>query len=144
VERVIPVRALIGGALLAAVAAAGALADDVAEGRSLYETECAYCHFSAELPLHGRGDTPLKPIPVMLATYGPKLVGIVGRAAGSDPAFNYSESFLAHTRGLVWTRSNLDRLMTDSRAMIPGTRMFYRQPDAEIRRKLLAYLETTG
>ena len=133
---------LVAGVI--ALLAGGARAGDVAEGRILYQTECAYCHFSAELPLHGGGATGLSPIPVMMATYGPKLIGIVGRAAASDPSFNYSDAFLAQTRGLVWTEQTLDRFMTDAREMIPGTRMFYRQPDAAVRRKLLAYLETTG
>ena len=135
---------ILAAALLAAMASPATFAEEAGDGRALYETECAYCHFSAELPLAGRRDPGARLVPVMMATYGPRLAGIVGRAAGADPAFNYSESFVAETRGLVWTAPNLDRLMTDARAMIPGVRMFYRQPDANIRRKILAYLETAG
>lgn len=122
---------------------AGALADDVGEGAALYEAECAYCHFAATLPLESRLDGP-RVMPAMMATYGPKLRGIVGRAAGSDPAFLYSANFRAGTQGLIWTEDNLDRFMADSRAMVPGNRMFTRQPDAAIRRKIIAYLAATG
>lgn len=124
--------------------ARGVSAGDIDDGRVLYEAECAACHFAAELPLQSRLDAPARPIPVMMATYGPKLIGIVGRAAGSDPSFLYSAKFTEATRGLTWTEPVLDRFLTDSQAMAPRSRMFYRQPDAEIRRKILAYLKTTG
>ena len=129
--------------LVASAPYARAFADAAEEGAALYEAECAFCHFSAELPLESRLDGA-RLIPAMIATYGPKLRGIVGRAAGSDPAFLYSANFRAGAQGLVWTEDNLDRFMADSRAMIPGTRMFTRQPDAAIRRKIIAYLATTG
>ena len=128
---------------IAAAPSAWAFADEAEEGAALYEAECAFCHFSADLPLESRLDRA-RVVPAMMATYGPKLRGIVGRAAGSDPAFLYSANFRAGAQGLVWTEDNLDRFMADSRAMIPGTRMFTRQPDAAIRRKIIAYLATTG
>ncbi len=119
-------------------------AGDVEEGRVLYETECAPCHFAAELPLQTRSNPEARLIPVMMATYGPKLIGIVGRAAGSDPNFLYSANFAAATEGVVWTEDVLDAFLTDAQAMAPRSRMYYSQPDSEIRRKILAYLKTTG
>lgn len=121
-----------------------ARADDAEDGRVLYETECARCHFAAELPLESyrNGDALL--VPVMMPTYGPKLIGIVGRAAGSDPAFLYSSSFTAATQGLVWTEDVLDEFLKDWQAMLPRSLMYYGQPDGDIRRKILAYLKTTG
>ena len=127
-----------------ASAAVSAVADDVDDGRVLYEAECAPCHFAAELPLESFNTGVARPIPVMMATYGPKLIGIVGRAAGSDPSFLYSENFSSATQGLIWTEQALDEFLADSQAMAPRSRMFYSQPDREIRRKILAYLKTTG
>ena len=75
--------------VLVTATASSAAADDAEDGRVLYQAECALCHFAAELPLHGGLGTELRPIPVMMATYGPKLIGIVGRAAGSDPKILY-------------------------------------------------------
>ena len=80
----------------------------------------------------------------MMPVYGPKLIGIVGRAAGSDPNFLYSANFSGATQGLIWTEAILDEFLTDFQAMAPRSRMFYRQPDADIRYKILAYLKTTG
>lgn len=137
-------RELIAVTGLLIALASGAAADDVADGRAWYETECAPCHFAADLPLHGDADPTARPIPVMMATYGPKLIGIVGRAAGTDPNFLYSANFSEATQGLIWTEAVLDEFLIDSQIMFPGTRMFYRQPDADIRRKILAYLKTTG
>lgn len=131
----------VAGAMGVAFAAA---ADDAEDGRLLYETECAPCHFAAELPLESGLDPVARPIPVMMATYGPKLVGIVGRAAGSDPNFLYSANFSGATQGLIWTEPVLDEFLVDSQAMAPRSRMFYSQPDRDIRRKILAYLKTTG
>ena len=134
-------RAIVTLVLVIGLAAA-ASADDAAQGRALYEGQCAPCHFSAELPLE-TGEA-MAAIPVMMATYGPRLSGIIGRAAGADPAFLYSRAFADASAGLVWSEAALDRFLADSRAMLPGIRMFYRQPDAEIRRRILAYLATTG
>ena len=136
--------AILAGACALLMGTDMSFADDAAEGSGRYEKECGYCHFSAELPLESRGGGEARLIPAMMATFGPKLRGIVGRAAGSDSKFNYSADFRAGTAGLIWTRENLDRFMTDSRTMVPGTRMFYRQPDAQIRRQIIAYLKSTG
>jgi cytochrome c len=42
---------------------------------------------------------------------------------------------------VVWNHDTLDRWITDSQAWVPGSRMFYQQPDAEIRRQIITYLE---
>ncbi len=136
--------AILAGACALLMGTDMSFADDASEGSRHYEKECGYCHFSAELPLESRGGGEARLIPAMMATFGPKLRGIVGRAAGSDSKFNYSADFRAGTEGLIWTRDNLDRFMTNSRARGPGTRMFYRHPDARIRRQIIAYLKTTG
>lgn len=76
--------------------------------------------------------------------YGPTLRGVIGRTAGSVPGFLYSSEFRAVMRGVVWTPGTLDAWIADSQAWVPGSFMFYRQPHAEKRRKIVGYLEATG
>ena len=52
---------------------------------------------------------------------GPDLTGVVGRKAASVPGFNYTPAL--SSSGLTWTRANLDRWLTDPRALVPGTAM---------------------
>jgi cytochrome c2 len=73
--------------------------------------------------------------------YGPPLRGVYGRLAGSVTGFPYSRAFKETLQGVVWTRERLDVWIADSQAWVPGSRMFYQQPDAEIRRKIIMYLE---
>jgi cytochrome c len=80
--------------------------------------------------------------PVAVAPpFGPPLHGVVGRSAGSVEGFPYSRAFKSTLREIVWDREALDRWITDSQAWAPGSMMFYKQPDPEIRRKIITYLE---
>ena len=73
--------------------------------------------------------------------YGPSLRGVYGRQAGTVPGFAYSRAFKQILQGVVWDRSTLDVWIMDSQARVPGSMMFYKQPDPDIRRKIIAYLE---
>jgi cytochrome c2 len=73
--------------------------------------------------------------------YGPSLHGVYGRQAGSVPGFAYSRAFKSILQGVVWDRETLDVWIMDSQAWVPGSMMFYKQPDPDIRRKILVYLE---
>jgi cytochrome c2 len=73
--------------------------------------------------------------------YGPSLRGVYGRQAGSVPGFAYSRAFKTILQGVVWDRGTLDVWIMDSQAWVPGSMMFYKQPDPDIRRKIIAYLE---
>jgi cytochrome c2 len=73
--------------------------------------------------------------------FGPPLRGVYGRPAGSVEGFPYSHVFKNTLQGVVWNHDTLDRWITDSQAWVPGSRMFYQQPDAEIRRQIITYLE---
>jgi cytochrome c2 len=73
--------------------------------------------------------------------FGPPLRGVYGRPAGSVEGFPYSRPFKDTLQGVVWNRDSLDRWITDSQAWVPGSRMFYQQPEAEIRRKIITFLE---
>ncbi len=72
--------------------------------------------------------------------YGPSLRGIYGRPAGSVAGFSYSRAFKRMLQGVIWSSHTLDEWITDSQKRAPGSRMFYEQPDPEIRRQIIAYL----
>jgi cytochrome c len=75
--------------------------------------------------------------------YGPPLRGVIGRRAGSVAGFAYSRAFKTILHDVVWDRDTLDRWITDSQDWVPGSLMFYQQPDPEIRRQIIAYLEAS-
>jgi len=73
--------------------------------------------------------------------YGPSLRGVYGRQAGTVPGFAYSRAFKSMLQGVVWGRETLDVWIMDSQAWVPGSMMFYKQPDPDMRRKIIVYLE---
>jgi monoamine oxidase len=52
---------------------------------------------------------------------GPNLRGVIGRPAGSDPNFAYSEALRG--RGTPWTDAELDAFLADPAGYAPGTSM---------------------
>lgn len=90
-----------------------------------------------------QGGSPLATAQRMVVAppYGPPLRGVYGRPAGHIAGFNYSRAFRQKLQRVVWNRETLDTWITDSQAWVPGSLMFYKQPDPEIRRKILTYLE---
>jgi hypothetical protein len=138
---------------------ANAADTDMAEARTLYIKECSKCHGTIDGPdamqdIHQRGplvkaaftqQAPIRaPQLAFSFPYGPNLKGIVGRTAGTVPNYNYSKAFMRELEGAVWTRGVLDAYLTDSQVMAPGIIMFYRQPDQEIRTKIIEYLASGG
>lgn len=77
----------------------------VKAGKIMFEHRCRSCH----------ADDPAK------QSYGPSLVGIVGRKAGALEGFAYSDALKAS--GIVWTEAALKAWMADNKALMPGTRM---------------------
>ena len=73
--------------------------------------------------------------------YGPSLRDVYGRQAGTVPGFAYSRAFKSILQGVIWDRGTLDVWIMDSQAWVPGSMMFYKQPDPDIRRKIITYLE---
>ena len=73
--------------------------------------------------------------------FGPHLRGIVGRPAGTVEGFDYSATMLKTLKGMEWTEAALDVWITNPQAWVPGVYMFYKQPDPEIRRKIILYLK---
>jgi cytochrome c2 len=73
--------------------------------------------------------------------YGPNLRGIHGRPAGTIQGFVYSSAFLKSLKGMEWNDASLDVWITNPQKWVPGVYMFYKQPDPEVRRKIILYLK---
>lgn len=122
-----PWSALIALALLAAGVPAWAASGpgDAAAGAQAF-LPCSACHSVA---------------PDGAALIGPNLWGVVGRAVGSVPGFDYSAEL--KSVGGNWTPDQLDRFLANPGAFAPGTRMGYvGVSDPTERSALIAYLGT--
>ncbi len=134
------------------------MASDLADGRELYISQCKLCHGSLEETAGQRQPSP----PIQLAMlesvivqgsahdariafappFGPNLRGVVGRPAGSVEGFTYSKTMLKTLKGMEWTEAALNVWITNPQAWVPGVYMYYKQPDPEIRRKIILYLKS--
>jgi cytochrome c2 len=74
--------------------------------------------------------------------FGPHLRGVYMRPAGTVPDFQYSKTFTKTLTGMEWNEAALDVWITDPQAWVPGVYMFYKQRDAEVRRKIIEYLKS--
>jgi cytochrome c len=94
------------------------------DGTTLFKQQCATCHTI----------NPSDP-----ARQGPSLFKIVGRPAGKADGFRYSAGFA--DANFVWDDTRLDAYLTNPQATVPGSIMAYRQPKAETRAAIIAYLK---
>lgn len=102
-------------------------AGDAAAGRKVF-TVCKNCH-SVRQDQEGR--------------FGPNLYQVVGRGAGSRPDYAYSDAMKA--ADWDWTPANIDRFLSDPKAMVPGTKMILPPiTDAADRADVIAYLIRAG
>jgi cytochrome c len=110
-------------AMIAAIAACAvpAYAGDANRGGELYESRCFGCHS------------------LDANRIGPMHRGVFGRKAGSVADFNYSTQ--VKNAAIVWDEATLDRWLTNTQAVIPGTRMNFRVANAEDRADIIAYLK---
>lgn len=92
------------------------------KGQDLFERRCTGCHSLDE------------------ARSGPRLRGVFGRAAGSDPGYPYSAAL--KSSHLTWNESTLDRWLTDSEALVPGSDMAFRVFKGDERAEIIAYLKS--
>ena len=98
-------------------------AGDAAQGEHAF-AKCALCH--AKDKTNG---------------IGPGLSGVIGRHAGSEPSFHYSEAM--KNSNIVWDKKSLDSFIMAPQKALPGTTMpFPGIPGQEERNDLIAYLET--
>lgn len=96
-----------------------------AAGEVLFKHHCRACH---------------SPDPAE-NTFGPSLVNVIGREAGSLPRFAYSDA--VKNADIAWNESNLRAWMKDNEAFIPGTRMRHTQiNDGAEQDFILAYIRS--
>lgn len=101
--------------------------DLVTLGQRLAQSSCAQCHGFAAGEGHG---------------VGPNLFGLVGRPAAAASGFEFSPPFVAALKARTWDRALLERWLTDTQAVAPGSGMVYFQDDPRKRDALIAYLQT--
>jgi cytochrome c len=101
-----------------------AFAQDAAQGKQVFE-QCVPCH-----------STDPK-----IAGFGPSLVGVVSRKAGTVPGFRYSNAM--QKADFVWTENNLDQFLANPEGKLPGNHMpFSGMPSESDRKAVIAYLQT--
>ena len=76
-----------------------------AAGRQLFLHHCSACHS----------------LDSSKNAFGPSLIGVLGRPAGSVPRFAYSKAM--QNADLTWTEDNLRKWISNNEALVPGTRM---------------------
>lgn len=109
--------------MLAMVGRAGASpADEVLQGRMLYESRCGGCHA------------------VDANRVGPMHRNLIGRRAGSVPDFAYSPAL--RSSSVVWSAQTLDQWLSKPESLIPGQRMNYSVSSEQDRRLLIRYLSS--
>jgi cytochrome c len=97
----------------------------IAHGHDVFNKICAQCHSDKK----------------GVNRVGPSLYGVVGRKAGTEPGFAYSDAM--KNFGKVWTSDELTHYLWDPQAWVPGVAMHF----AGLKRKwnrhaVIAYLET--
>jgi cytochrome c len=71
---------------------------------------------------------------------GPNLHGIIGRKAGGEAGFAYSDAL--KNSGIAWDEAKLDAWMKKPMALVPGTKMaFLGISNDAVRANILAYLK---
>ena len=94
------------------------------DGATLFKQQCATCHATN---------------PSESVRQGPSMFRILGRPAGKVDGFHYSAGFAK--ADFVWDDARLDAWLANPQAIIPGAIMAYRQPKAETRAAIIAYLK---
>lgn len=94
-------------ALAVIASSAGALAQDVAAGKTAFN-KCVACHAVGE---------------GVRNKVGPVLNGLDGRKSGTVEGFSYTEA--NRNSGITWDREQFLDYIKDPKAKIPGTRMVF-------------------
>ncbi|MFO1104705.1 MAG: cytochrome c family protein [Amaricoccus sp.] len=118
---------------LGALWAGAALAQDAdldAKGAKVFR-RCAACH---------------KIGPGADNEVGPSLNGLIGRTAGTEAGFTYSDAMKqAGEGGLVWSNDTLFAYLENPKAMVPGTKMAFAGLKSEDdRHAVIAYIDAHG
>ncbi|RXT59977.1 c-type cytochrome [Pseudomonas syringae] len=100
-------------------------AGDAEAGKAVFPRLCSGCH---------------KIGPSARSAFGPPLNGIIGRQAGQQEGYVYTDAM--KNSGLVWTREELRTYIKDPSEVVPGTRMkLWWMGDDERMEDLLEYLD---
>ena len=92
------------------------------DGQALFQKRCSGCH-------------------ALDADHeGPRLRGVVGRAAGTVKTFQYSEA-LKNAKH-VWDEKNLDKWLTDPESVVPDNDMSFQVLKQEERMAIISYLKS--
>jgi cytochrome c len=95
-------------ALVAGTFATVAMAGDANHGAQVFRGQCAVCHSSTA----NAGPT-----------VGPRLFGVVGRHAGTQPGYAYSNAM--KNSGLVWSPAELKLYLANPAGTVHGNKMPY-------------------
>jgi cytochrome c len=101
----------IGGIFVSAVlilAANGALAQSAESGERAFNQQCKACH-TVE-----KGGA---------STIGPNLFGVVGRKAGTETGFEFSDAM--KKSGITWNEASLGDYLKDPKAKVPDGKMAF-------------------
>ena len=97
-------------------------APDAQAGAGLFTAQCAGCHALDRNKI------------------GPDLGNVMGREAGSIAGYPYSVALKA--AHVVWTPENLDKWLASPVGFVPGAQMPMQVTDAQMRKNIIAYLES--
>ena len=120
-------RPLLATTALAACFAAGAAQGKDDELELSFNDHCRECHSFV------KDDNRL----------GPSLYGVVGRKAGIEPGYGFTDSL--KSSGVTWDEATLDKWIADPQAVIPGNGMsppFGGVADPAIRKRIIAFLQS--
>lgn len=100
-------------------------AGDAEGGKAVFTRLCSGCH---------------KIGPSARSAFGPPLNGIIGRQAGQQEGYVYTDAM--KNSGLIWTREELRTYIKDPGEVVPGTRMkLWWMGNDEKMEDLLEYLD---
>lgn len=120
-EQAAPQAAAAGGEDLAAMMANA----DLNRGKTLF-LQCRACHSLSAANEPGK--------------IGPTLYGVIGRAAGTVPGFEYSDAVTQS--GLTWTAEDISAWLERPGDFLPGNKMvFIGIKNAQDRANVLAYIQ---
>jgi cytochrome c len=92
------------------------------DGQALFQKRCSGCH-------------------ALDADHeGPRLRGVVGRAAGTVKTFKYSDAL--KSAKYTWDEVKLDKWLTDTESVVPDNDMAFRVPKPEERAAIISYLKS--
>lgn len=117
-------RPLLAAALAALLAPSAAHAQDL---EISFNDHCRECHSFL------KNDNRL----------GPSLYGVVGRKAGTEPGYAYTQSM--KDSGVTWDEATLDKWIADPGAVVPGNGMsppYSGVADPEVRQRIIAFLKS--